>query len=162
MAKSKKPGWIDWSRSVARRTLLDDLSYGGCLNGQDHLTAKEIWSFYTEPQRQEGFETLTFEQFRSNLYTYRKNNKANARKSAEEEMALEHDRKLYPRSSVNNRGEPVFDMLRDDVENKLHEGIKPEVFQKTRPEYMVFKPRIFRHRIYQERRRQKYINWLKA
>ncbi len=91
-----------------------------------------------------------------------------AQKDSVEVAALVHDRlHSHPQDHThNNRGEPVFSqhsahhLLREDVKNKKHEGMPPSSFQMTRPEYMHFKPRIFKERIYQEVWREKFINHL--
>ena len=83
-----------------------------------------------------------------------------------EERALARDRLLYPRQTHNDRGEPLFDLsvakllLREDVKANRHVTMKPSEFQRTRTEYMPFKPSIFKHRIYQEVRRKKYLYYL--
>jgi hypothetical protein len=88
-----------------------------------------------------------------------------SRFSHKEEQALAHDRALFPRQGHNERGEEVFDMsdaklfLRADVANKLHTVMKPSELQRTCAEYMVFKPTIFKCRVYQEARLQKYFNF---
>ena len=72
----------------------------------------------------------------------------------------------YPRKLKNERGELVFDlhpakmMLRHDVRNGRHEKMTPGQLQDSRAVYEPFFKEIFRQRIYQEVRYQKYCNWL--
>jgi hypothetical protein len=74
--------------------------------------------------------------------------------------AFEHDRALVPVREVTPRGYPRFDvssakaLLTKDVREGKHKNIKPADFQKTRPEYGVFPPDVFRKHIYQEEYRQ--------
>jgi hypothetical protein len=65
-----------------------------------------------------------------------------------------HDRQLHPRQLKNHRGELVFDL------HAAHVEMLPSQFQGTRTEYQEFDLDIFRQRIYQEERYQKYWNWL--
>ena len=77
-----------------------------------------------------------------------------------------HDRVLFPRKLKNQRGELVFDLhpakllLRQDIEEKKHIGKTPRELWNARIEYQQFKPSIFTHRIYQEIRRVKMVNFL--
>jgi hypothetical protein len=80
---------------------------------------------------------------------------------------MKHNRKLFPQQTHNHRGEPVFDMdekakqqLREDVENKLYTAMSASELRQRRAVYQKYKPRIFRHRIYQEIRRQKMLRYL--
>ena len=80
--------------------------------------------------------------------------------------ALEHDRRLNPRRTKNARGEPVFDstkakaFLKEDVKDGKHKRMKPCQLQKTRKVYQLFRLDIFRQRIYQEVRAQKFNFYL--
>ncbi len=100
------------------------------------------------------------------LKAYRQQANEHSQAAISEMQALMHDRALYPRQTHNARGEAVFDMmeakrlLREDVCNQRHTTMTPTEFQKTRQEYMAFKPTIFKCRIYQEVRYQKYLNYL--
>ena len=66
----------------------------------------------------------------------------------------------------NKRGGLVFDLtpaktlLRGDVAQKKHEEMTPQQLKASRPEYHQFSPDKFRQRIYQEVRRQNYVNYL--
>ena len=84
-----------------------------------------------------------------------------------DEAAFQHDRQLVePQGTHNHRGEPIFDrspaqpLLRQDVKHGHHDEISPIDLWNSRPEYKVFALKIFRHRIYQEVRLQKYWNHL--
>jgi hypothetical protein len=87
-------------------------------------------------------------------------------RAASESESLAHDRRLFPRQAKNNRGEPVFDLsvakllLRADIKEGKHNRMMPSQLQNSRVEYHPFDARKFKHRIYQEVRRQKFINHL--
>jgi hypothetical protein len=83
------------------------------------------------------------------------------------QLSMTVSSQLLPRDRHNERGELVFDMhpakllLREDVKNGVHRRMTPDYMHRsTRPEYKLFKGEIFRHRIYQEVRLQKYFNYL--
>jgi hypothetical protein len=51
-------------------------------------------------------------------------------------------------------------LLREDVKNKVHTTMQPSELQASREEYKSFKPEKFKHRIYQEVRRSKWLYYL--
>ena len=156
--------WIKWNvKCGARQMILDDLQPGGVLYEQPNVTAEQAYTFYRTFQE---FEHVVLSQFKARLESHREQANEKSRVSHEEMQALIHDRKLYPRQSHNARGEQVFDMspakplLRQDVRDKKHTTMTPRELQKTRTEYMAFKPCIFKSRIYQAVRLEKYFTWL--
>ncbi len=74
--------------------------------------------------------------------------------------------RIFPRSCTDHHGKLVFDLhpakeiLRDDVSQKKHVGLTPFALWKTRDEYQEFDQEIFRRRIYQTIRHEKFINYL--
>jgi hypothetical protein len=161
--RSEKPGWIEWFGSRARAILLEDLEPDGVLHGQDHLSADDLFGFY---KRLPEFEMVVFSQFEERLKANRQTTGMVRRMAQRDTKAMEQDRKVVPRSPSNNRGELVFDMtpakglLRGDVELGIHEQMGPTQLQNTRPEYKLFSQAIFKGRVYQEVRRQKWIHFL--
>ena len=157
-----KEGWIDWRNSDARVVLLHDLE--ARVLPLD-WSAEEAWQIYSTDGIfiQEG---VVFEQFKARLADHCKQVGRDHKQRDFEEQALIHDRAMYERATKNQWGQPVFDLsdakplLQGDVERKLHELMTPAQLQKTRPEYAPFQPRIFRHRVYQEVRRQKFLFYL--
>jgi hypothetical protein len=163
MPSTRNPDWIDWRSSAARQILLEDLEPEGILFEKGHISPEQAWKFYsTLPE----FSRVVFTQFEARLKDHRTQVNKKSGASQRDVQALAHDMALYPRQGHNGRGEPVFDLsaakplLREDVRNNLHATMVPSVFQQTRQEYRVFKPHIFKHRIYQEVRRQKYLHYL--
>lgn len=160
----RRAGWVNWRTSEARKIILEDLEPGGILDSRHHLSVAEVWEFY---RSLEGFENVLFSQFEKRLIDHRKQAKNSRDLAARDLAAVEHDRQLLPRDRHNERGELVFDMhpakllLREDVKNGVHRRMTPDYMHRsTRPEYKLFKGEIFRHRIYQEVRLQKYFNYL--
>jgi hypothetical protein len=163
MPRSKKPGWVNWIKQTARGMILEDLEPGGILYGRDDVTAERAFTYYkTLPE----FENIVFSQFEARLKGHRKQVSSNDALASRNAHALEHDRGLYLRPTHNERGEPVFDMhpakelLRGDIRNGVHQTMSPSELQRTRPEYMVFDKTKFKHRIYQEVRRNKFLHHL--
>jgi hypothetical protein len=164
MPPSNRTGWIKWRTSAAREIILEDLCPPhGILFGKDHVGANVVWEFY---KSQRGFEEVVFEQFRPRLNDHRKQASTLYLRSREEEAAFVHHRSMYPRERTNNMGQLVFDMtpagelIRGDIKHNRHVGKTPSEFQTTRPEYLVFKKKQFKDRIYQEIRRKKFLYYL--
>ena len=163
MSAAKSKGWINWRSSAARAILLRDLEPGGPLVGMDHVPARDIYEYYKDKP---GFEQVVFDQFKDRLADHRKQASRDREYAERDAEACRVDRLVHPRDMKNPRGEPVFDLhpakrfLRMDVANGLHNTLSPMELQKTRPAYGEFKLRVFKHRIYQEIRRTKFLYWL--
>ena len=110
------------------------------------------------------FANVVFSQFKARLTDHRKQALKKITQQQTEWKAYLRDVDLQPRNSHNNRGEPSFDLspakelLRNDVTNGLHKDMTPSELWQSRPEYMQFKLKVFRQRIYQEVRLQKYYH----
>jgi len=109
---------------------------------------------------------VEFSQFKARLRDHRKQVKGDLGRAQEEEELLISDRKIFPRRYINTRGEPVFDLhpakdlLRQDVAEKKHRVLTPQELWRSRMEYQDFDKSIFRNRIYQAVRREKFLNYL--
>jgi hypothetical protein len=153
--------WIDWKKARAREIILDDLMEGRLPLDEAEMWTEKAWAVYQKTEEFKGGKPVVFDQFKERLKDHRKQVAKLIRNS---ERDLLHDRELHPRETHNKRGEPIFDLspakplLRADVAANRHVGIGPREFQKTRPEYMEFRPEIFNHRIIQEVRRVKFVN----
>ena len=154
---------IKWITSVARKTLLNDLSPGGILFQRDNISPQTLWEYY---QNKEEFGKVQYNQFEARLKDHRRQVNEQFMRSKKEEEALDHDRKIYPRKDTNNHGELVFDMhpaktlLRKDVEMNAHKNITSEELWRSRTEYQQFEKTTFQARIKQEVKRKKFINYL--
>ena len=165
MPKSKNPYFIDWLKSEAKLVLMEDLENDILSLEEAEVPTAFAWGVYREHP---AFKNLVcYEQFKARLENHRKQVKLRRGKMQEELAAFQHDRKLHPRATHNNRGEYVFDMtpakalLRDDVKNKRHVGKKSTELWMMRPEYQVFCVQDkFGERIRQEIRYQKFVYYL--
>jgi hypothetical protein len=164
MPPSKKQGWVNWRNHVAREILVEDLEPGGNLHGHDNLSAEEVWDYYqTLPE----FKNIVFEQFSARLGDHRAQSYDAGAMAGRDEEALKKDRKIHPRQTHDQHGQPIFDghvaqeLLRRDVKYGLHKIMTPMELRRARPkQYMVFKLDNFRRHIYQEIRRQKFLAYL--
>ena len=118
-------------------------------------------------KKQEEFADVPFDQFKKQFRSGIDKAAVRRRTAAKQLEAMEHDRQLYPRQTHNHRGEPVFDLdveakeqLQEDIECMRHKWMEPSELQNYREVYQKYKPHIFRFRIYQEVRRQKFLNYL--
>ena len=127
------------------------------------IPAEDAWEVY---KTMSEFEIVVFDQFKERLQDHRKQVGDNKIRAAIDLDALTHDRRLFPRQTANQRGEPVFDLhpakllLRADVKAGKHLKMAPRQLQLTNESYQMFELSIFRQHIYQEVRRSKFINYL--
>src|SRR6056300_952706 len=167
-----KSSWVKWRKHPAREIILNDLNHGGWIfeeiekvNDGKELNLALIFALYNH-RRPEIFNEIDFEQFQLRMKDYLKKHSERQRRSRTESKWMKEQMLLYPRKLKNERGELVFDlhpakmMLRHDVRNGRHEKMTPGQLQDSRTIYKPFLKEIFRQRIYQEVRYQKYCNWL--
>jgi hypothetical protein len=164
----KNNNWVKWRNHPAREIILEDLNYGGWLHDEfmdGDLNLASVFAIYNH-QHPEVFNEIDFSQFKARMQDYATKNLQRRERSNLECEWMMTDQKLHPRQSTNARGELVFDLhpakklLREDIIAGAHVGMVPTKFQATRVEYQKFDGDIFRQRIYQEERYQKYLNWL--
>ena len=165
----KNTDWVKWRNHPAREIILQDLNYGGWLYDElkqvEELNLALVFAIYNH-KHPEIFHELDFSQFKARMEDYTKKNKERRDHSKLEHAWMLHDRQLYPQQLKNRRDELVFDLnpakllLRKDIAAGVHAEMTPSQFQGTRAEYQEFDRDIFRQRIYQEERYQKYLNFL--
>jgi hypothetical protein len=111
-----------------------------------------------------GEDIVEREKFTERLRRARKKaNELNAR-SAFDVAAIAHDRLIHPVRPTNSRNEPRWEgsqaqvFLQHDIAARTHWNMKPQELYNSREVYHEFSLTIFREHIYQEEKRQKYIN----
>ena len=142
MAKSKKDGWVNWRKHPAREIILQDFERGGLFYGvpPDTLDIQMIFLMY-KTLHKEFFSQIVFDQFEARMRSYMANASERRERSNMEELAMNLDRQRHPQATMNARGELVFDLhpakelLREDVENKIHEDMTPDELRMTCDEY---------------------------
>jgi hypothetical protein len=161
--QKKEEKFVNWIKCPGRGIMLEDLEPGGLLEDHLHRPAEALWRFYkTLPE----FAGVPFAQFKKQLDLYVVNVGYGKEMSERDAKALRHDRAIHTRRPRNQRGELVFDMhfakdlLRRDVKDGKHLTMEPSALRRTRPAYMEFSQTVFRHRIYQEVRRNKFLHHL--
>jgi hypothetical protein len=161
-APNRKPKYIKWVGSEAKKIIIADLEEG--ILDVDAPSAKNAWDECYSKLAE--FANVPFEQFQKRLADHRDQHQRRLSKATMEEILYERDKLMHIRQDRNNRGELVFDLhpakllLREDVKSGENERMTPSDFQATRPEYMLFKPAKFKERIYQEVKRKKYLYYL--
>jgi hypothetical protein len=89
------PENIKWRNSIAREILLSDLEDGILSTDEKDLSAEEAWEkFYRHFYE---FRKVPFEQFKTKIKDHRNQVQRMINTSAEDELALAHDRGLHPR-----------------------------------------------------------------
>ena len=163
MPRIRRVGWIDWTKSDAKQVIMNDLQNGILSIDAAEVSAEAAWDVYTDTAE---FSDVLFEQFKERLRDHRRKVRGDMLRATSETEALAHDRGLFPRQTENNRGEIVFDLspakelLRADVAEGKHNRMTPSQLQHSRVEYHPFDSKKFKHRIYQEVRRVKFLNYL--
>lgn len=159
----RRPGFINWRSSKAREIIIEDLEPGGILWGRDSLQEVDCWRFYRNLPE---FENVLFEQFKDRLKEHRKQANKLKELSHRDLRAFLHDMALHPPTGYDNRGRLMFnahpakELLQADVKEGRHTMMPPSQLRLTRPEYLYFDKRVFKERIYQEVRRNKFIHYL--
>ena len=163
MPKSKNPDYIDWRNSQAKKVIIEDLEDGLLPADETTVSTEQAWDVYKNLPE---FKDVCFKQFKERLADHRQAFKKKVEASIREEDAYQHDCHLHPRNETHDRrGKPIFDrspakdLLRSDIKNGAYPLLSPMQLWNSRPEYKLFDLKIFRQRIYQEIRRNKFINW---
>ena len=144
--------------------LIEDLVTNMLPLDMTECSANEAW--YSYYSHLEEFKDVPLEQFRERVSAHCEQVNGDLGRAIMEEAYYVHDWRLHPWQTTNGRGELVFDLhpakllLRDDVANNRHVGLRPLQLWSKREEYKEFDLPIFKERIYQEIRHTKFINWM--
>ena len=123
------------------------------------------WQFY---KQLDGFSNVPFAQFKKQLTAHQSQVRVRKERLGDEEKAFKEFRKLNPRKTHNNKGEPVFDtmpgkmLLCQDIKEGKQLSMAMDSFYISQDEYKCLQQHKFKERVYQETRRQKYINFLQT
>ena len=161
--KQRNPEYIDWRNSPAKRIIMSDLEDGFLSTDEEVVSTEAAWVVY---KKLPEFSDVCFKQFREHLKDHRRVVKKKEQQSIWEEDAFQHDCHLHPRDNTHDRrGKLIFDrspakdLLRQDIKDGAYPLLSPMELWNTRPQYKLFDLNVFRGRIYQEIRRNKFINW---
>lgn len=155
----KKKKVENWRTSKGRELLLADVR-----SGTIHADMDDEEAFQSRPEFAVG-ESLEEAKrlFEGRLKSARGIiGRKNTRASSELAL-LREDRKVHPPPPTNHRGEPRWEgsvaqkLLKQDVAEKKHVGMKPSEFHQTRPEYQAYPPKVIKGHVEQEVRLQKFL-----
>ena len=160
----KNPAFINWKESKARSVVIEDLVAGRMPLDDAFMSAESAWDVHYRflPE----FQRVCFKQFKERLRDHRKQVAGDLGRAKREVAAVAAHRLHFPRKTTTHKGAPVFDihpakeLLREDVKQGNHVGVSPSALRLTKDEYQEFDQDIFRRRIYQEKRRKKFVNYL--
>ena len=165
--RPNNPDWIDWSKSEAKKRLLNDLESGFLPLEDDIITAEVAWEHY---QHMIEFLPVVFSQFEKRLKDHRAQVKKRKSHIDDQLAALQHDRQLHPANEIDSRGRRVFylspakPLLEEDVQNERHLELGTEDLYWSREEYWDdnWTLKEFKRRLYQEIGRQKFLYYLEC
>ena len=146
-----------WKNSKAKSLLTDDI-----LNGTvpDTMVAKDVY------QMREDYKAFDYQHFRSNLYNLRKTLKKHQDRANVDTEALAYDVQIRHNRGKKNLGiswcgSEAERLLKLDIDNGNHMGVKPSELRNTRKEYQCFPLIVFRKHIHQEvRGRREKSYWM--
>lgn len=147
-----KQKW-SWQHSWAKEILREAIQNEDITNMH---TYDEIHAWHPEVQQTDRSKLP------SRVRTLRAQVLADTGAAQDDALALEHDRKLYPMSTENYRGEPRWQgsdaeqKLKSDVAAGVHLTMLPADYYSSRPEYQAYSRDTIRGHIYQEIKLQKY------
>ena len=161
MSAAEKP--IKWGNSDAKKIILEDLEEGHLPLSEEQYSTQNAWERYRQLPE---FSTVPFAQFKRQLEAHRNQVIVRRERLGDEEFAFKQFRKRNPRKAVNNRNEPVFDMmpgkelLRQDIKDGMHKQMSIGELHVSRKEYECLTRKKIKERVYQEVKRSKYIHYL--
>jgi len=160
--KKKAKTTINWRYSDARKIIFQDLEDG--IFDPETMSPREAWEQVYKHHK--AFKNVPWEQFEENFQNNCDQFLQKRQRRELEEMLYQHDKALHPRTNPrDSQGRLIFhrhaakDLLRTDIQNGLYPQKKPEELWHSHPEYEEFELKVFTQRIYQEIRRNKYINY---
>lgn len=162
--EERRPKNIDWKNSAARDIIIQDLESGLLSLDRNEMPARMAWDLMYKNMIE--FKDVLYTQFRDRLNDHRKVMSAKKIESKRQLDLFNYSKTLHPPKEKNSKGEPIWEnhpaqeLLRKDVADMKHKEMKPQALQASRHEYQVFDSKVFRDHIYQEIRRNKFMNYL--
>ena len=150
-----------WKRSDAKELLKRDLRHGTIPIDANDMDPEEVFL-----QRVE-FVEFRFEYFKDRLKHERGEAEKLHHRAVSDELALAHDRRLFPKKATNSLGQPRWEgssaerILKKDIDDGKHKRQKPKELYKSRGACQKFTLEVFRKHIHQEVKHRKHIAWCK-
>lgn len=167
LSEAEEDEAIDWRNSIAKQFLkqafrdsLISLDYD-----KEKTGAKQVWD--THCANNPAFEEMNFgSTFTRRLQSVRDDYVKKNSRAKDDQIAFNNFRATHPEPTHNHRGEPRWEgstaqkLLKQDMADGKHIGIRPKYLQASRPEYLEINLASFRDHIYQEQRLWKFQNYL--
>ena len=149
-----------WGKSKGKNLLMADLQSGSIPLSGTAMSIRDI--FEMRPEFAEDDPT-NLKKFAQRLRSARKQVSDDKSRAASDSISLAKDRTIHPKPLTNYRGEPLWDgsaaqaQLGRDMDNGVHNDMKPKELHLSNEEYTKFPLKVFRQHIYQEENRRKYV-----
>ena len=160
---------IPWGKSKAKQLLYEDIKNGDVPlyardeNNKPTMLLGEIFLMHEE------YKEYDRSKFSGRLSSIRTIIRKKVNRAHDDKLALENYKKNHPPSIFSHRGYIQWQgsdaqrLLKEDMEEKLHETLeKKELWGSRREYYEYFPLDAFRDKVYQEERTAKYLHTLKV
>ena len=141
-----------WIKSKAKEILKKDL-IDGIVN--DSMVARDVYMMHEE------YKEYDFKKFQNNFRSLKKVIKKHVGRAQVDHACLERDLEVHCRPDLTSAGFPFWDTskarvsLKRDIDEGLHESMRPLELWQSRNEYQEFSLKKFRDHVTQEKRRRK-------
>ena len=150
--QSKKE--VPWGKSEIKDLLKNDVLSGKIPDSMSVKKAHESRSEYKEME-------LTL--FWSCLYSIKRQLKTSKQRAHDNDQHLAHDRRIYPKTTHNSNGLPIWDesaaqrLLKIDIAAGLYIPGNVQPLWASQSEYKIFSLDVFRSHIHQEICKGKFV-----
>ena len=148
--RKKKEPW-----DIAKPILLKDYQEGRVT---DFMKPKDVWNMRDE------FKAVQYVNFRANFSAMKRRIKEKKKEAEIEEAGFRLDMAKFTLAKDIDgywNGSPAERLLKQDISEKRHEQMKPQLLWNSRPEYQKFDLNKFRGHVHQELRSKRERNyWL--
>ena len=169
MPRSTREGWIDWKNSAAKEILMDDLHCGLLPADAADLSALEAWDICYKHMVE--FVAVDYDQFKDRLRDHQRQvpyGKTSFGPLVSRILWRMTDayfldkRKIIVANlySISRMQNYYYVLTSKKESTTTYRYMTPTQLQRSRVAYHPFNTRKFKHRIYQEVRRVKFIKYL--
>ena len=153
----------DWRNSIAKQCLKQAFRDGliSLDFDKEKTGASKVWDEHCA--NNPAFEEMKFgNTFTRRLQSVRDDFLKKNSRAADDQIAFNNFRANHPEPTHNHRGKlrwagsKAQQLLKQDMADGKHVGVRPKEFQATRPEYLEINLASFRDHIYQEQRLWKF------
>lgn len=157
----------EWKNSEARNFLYG-LLIRNELPGRLDITPREVFDNYCKNRLEfRLFQDYQALNFANKLRNLRDKVEVKSTRASEDAQFLAHDRLIFPPSTEDTKAQPWWPeseaqaLLRQDINDKKHENLRPKELYETREEYYSnYSLDFFRNKIYQEIKAKKREAWI--